>query len=129
MAWGYWSATAVDRGRSPRRNTQCTVMPINTVPQSEPPAPTCYSPCRSSRCSSPSCQGRQIETDLKRFLSWNKKPKKKKNKKKNCISNNENSKMIWWIALLDAKYLGQIVSTLIWFSFATYLHAVVNTFA
>lgn len=57
MAWGYWSATAVDRGRSPRRNTQCTVMPINTVPQSEPPAPTCYSPCRSSRCSSPSCQG------------------------------------------------------------------------
>lgn len=58
MAWGYWSATAVDRGRSPRRNTQCTVMPINTVPQSEPPAPTCYSPCRSSRCSSPSCQGR-----------------------------------------------------------------------
>uniref|UniRef100_A0A182UMQ5 Uncharacterized protein n=1 Tax=Anopheles merus TaxID=30066 RepID=A0A182UMQ5_ANOME len=22
MAWGYWSATAVDRGRSPRRNTQ-----------------------------------------------------------------------------------------------------------
>ncbi|XP_031622767.1 atypical protein kinase C isoform X2 [Contarinia nasturtii] len=56
MAWGYWSATAVDRGRSPRRNTQCTVMPINTVPQSEPPAPTCYSPCRSSRCSSPSCQ-------------------------------------------------------------------------
>ncbi|XP_055318023.1 atypical protein kinase C isoform X7 [Sitodiplosis mosellana] len=56
MAWGYWSATAVDRGRSPRRNTQCTVMPINTVPQSEPPAPSCYSPCRSSRCSSPSCQ-------------------------------------------------------------------------
>lgn len=51
MAWGYWSATAVDRGRSPRRNTQCTV-PINAVPQSEPPALTCYSPCRS-RCSSP----------------------------------------------------------------------------
>lgn len=52
MAWGYWSATAVDRGRSPRRNTQCTAVPINAVPQSEPPAPTCYSPCRS-RCSSP----------------------------------------------------------------------------
>lgn len=52
MAWGYWSATAVDRGRSPRRNTQCQSMPINMVPQSEPPAPTCYSPCRS-RCSSP----------------------------------------------------------------------------
>lgn len=54
MAWGYWSATAVDRGRSPRRNTQCHAMPVNTVPQCEPPAPTCYSPCRS-RCSSP-CQ-------------------------------------------------------------------------
>lgn len=55
MAWGYWSATAVDRGRSPRRNTQqqCTsAVPINEVPQAEPPAPTCYSPCRS-RCSSP----------------------------------------------------------------------------
>ena len=58
MAWGYWSATAVDRGRSPRRNTQCTAVPINEVPQSEPPAPTCYSPCQSrcsSRCHSPSC--------------------------------------------------------------------------
>lgn len=54
MAWGYWSATAIDRGRSPRRNTQCTAVPINAVPQSEPPAPTCYSPCQS-RCSSP-CQ-------------------------------------------------------------------------
>lgn len=54
MAWGYWSATAIDRGRSPRRNTQCSgsVPPINEVPQSEPPIPTCYSPCRS-RCSSP----------------------------------------------------------------------------
>lgn len=52
MAWGYWSATAVDRGRSPRRNTQCAAVPINAVPQSEPPPPTCYSPCRS-RCSSP----------------------------------------------------------------------------
>lgn len=67
MAWGYWSATAVDRGRSPRRNTQCTAMPINTMPQAEPPIPTAgrghyrsetncssgnYSPCRS-RCSSP----------------------------------------------------------------------------
>lgn len=54
MAWGYWSATAVDRGRSPRRNMQCS---INTMPQSEPPPPTCYSPCRSSRCSSPSYHG------------------------------------------------------------------------
>lgn len=53
MAWGYWSATAVDRGRSPRRNTQCQAMPINTVPQSEPPAPQCYSPSCRSRCSSP----------------------------------------------------------------------------
>lgn len=60
MAWGYWSATSVDRGRSPRRNTQCNVMPINTVPQSEPPVPTCYSPCRSSRCSSPSCHATQV---------------------------------------------------------------------
>lgn len=57
MAWGYWSATAVDRGRSPRRNTQCSAMPINTIPQSEPPPPACYSPCRSSRCSSPSYHG------------------------------------------------------------------------
>lgn len=56
MAWGYWSATAVDRGRSPRRNTQCTSMPINAVQQNEPIAPTaCYSPCRNSRCNSPSC--------------------------------------------------------------------------
>lgn len=61
MAWGYWSATSVDRGRSPRRHTHCNVMPINTVPQSEPPAPTCYSPCRSSRCSSPSCHASQVK--------------------------------------------------------------------
>lgn len=27
MAWGYWSATTVDRGRSPRRNTG-----VNSVP-------------------------------------------------------------------------------------------------
>lgn len=77
MAWGYWSATAVDRGRSPRRNTQCTVMPINTVPQSEPPAPTCYSPCRSSRCSSPSCQGRERHMSCAHFN-----PKSKFNNKK-----------------------------------------------
>lgn len=75
MAWGYWSATAVDRGRSPRRNTQQT-MPVNIIPQSEPPAPTpsqqiqqqqqqqqqqvtqqqCYSPTCRSRCTSP-CPG------------------------------------------------------------------------
>ncbi|XP_059622405.1 atypical protein kinase C isoform X1 [Phlebotomus argentipes] len=48
MAWGYWSATAVDRGRSPRRNTQCAA-----VPQSEPPPPQCYSPCGRSPCGSP----------------------------------------------------------------------------
>lgn len=55
MAWGYWSATTVDRGRSPRRNTQCVAMPVNTVPQSEPPPPvaTCYSPTCRSRCTSP----------------------------------------------------------------------------
>lgn len=58
MAWGYWSATSVDRGRSPRRNTQCqgvvsnAAMPIAEV---SPPA-TCYSPtCRSPTCRSP-CQ-------------------------------------------------------------------------
>lgn len=57
MAWGYWSATALDRGRSPRRNTQCVPLPVNTMPSSEPPLPTatCYSPCQNSRCSSPSC--------------------------------------------------------------------------
>lgn len=74
MAWGYWSATAVDRGRSPRRNTQQT-MPVNIIPQSEPPAPSqqqpqqqqqphqavvtqqqCYSPTCRSRCTSP-CPG------------------------------------------------------------------------
>ncbi|GAB0099604.1 translation initiation factor IF-2-like [Sergentomyia squamirostris] len=48
MAWGYWSATAVDRGRSPRRSTQCAA-----VPQSEPPPPQCYSPCGRSPCGSP----------------------------------------------------------------------------
>lgn len=53
MAWGYWSATAVDRGRSPRRNTHTVSVPINALPHCEPPPPTCdYSPCRS-RCSSP----------------------------------------------------------------------------
>lgn len=79
MAWGYWSATTVDRGRSPRRNTQCTPMPVNLVPQEEeqpqpavPAATTssgtctntssapqsttiCYSPTCRSRCGSP-CQ-------------------------------------------------------------------------
>lgn len=81
MAWGYWSATAVDRGRSPRRNTQQT-MPVNIIPQSEPPTPApsyqqqqqqqqmsqqqqqqqavqqqqCYSPTCRSRCTSP-CPG------------------------------------------------------------------------
>ncbi|XP_052869451.1 atypical protein kinase C [Anopheles cruzii] len=43
MAWGYWSATAVDRGRSPRRNTQLPqnhALSLNTCPQSvELPAP------------------------------------------------------------------------------------------
>ncbi|XP_053675919.1 atypical protein kinase C [Anopheles nili] len=36
MAWGYWSATAVDRGRSPRRNTQLPqthALSLNTCPQ------------------------------------------------------------------------------------------------
>ena len=60
MAWGYWSATTVDRGRSPRRNTQCTPLPVNIVPQEEaqpqPAAPVCYSPTCRSRCSSP-CGG------------------------------------------------------------------------
>ncbi|XP_017864931.1 PREDICTED: atypical protein kinase C isoform X3 [Drosophila arizonae] len=35
MAWGYWSATTVDRGRSPRRLTQCTPLPVNLVQQEE----------------------------------------------------------------------------------------------
>lgn len=35
MAWGYWSATTVDRGRSPRRNTQCTPLPVNLMQQEE----------------------------------------------------------------------------------------------
>lgn len=29
MAWGYWSATAIDRGRSPRRNTSMSTAPVN----------------------------------------------------------------------------------------------------
>uniref|UniRef100_A0A1A9WV58 protein kinase C n=1 Tax=Glossina brevipalpis TaxID=37001 RepID=A0A1A9WV58_9MUSC len=40
MAWGYWSATTVDRGRSPRRNTQCTPLPVNLVQQDEEPCVT-----------------------------------------------------------------------------------------
>ncbi|XP_075169179.1 protein kinase C iota type isoform X3 [Haematobia irritans] len=84
MAWGYWSATTVDRGRSPRRNTQTTPMPVNLVQQEEEPCVTtattvaqsvtttnsntcpntpsgtqanlCYSPTCRSRCSSP-CPG------------------------------------------------------------------------
>lgn len=58
MAWGYWSATNIDRrGRSPRRNNNGTAtMPMNPVPQSEPPAPQqCYSPCQRSPCTS-ACQ-------------------------------------------------------------------------
>ncbi|XP_039483364.1 atypical protein kinase C isoform X3 [Drosophila santomea] len=35
MAWGYWSATTVDRGRSPRRLTQCAPLPVNIVQQEE----------------------------------------------------------------------------------------------
>lgn len=64
MAWGYWNATSIDRGRSPRRNTsQCQNIPINTIPQSEPPPPptpsqqTCYSPTCRSPCHSPTCDG------------------------------------------------------------------------
>lgn len=54
MAWGYWSATSVDRGRSPRRATQCQAVPVNSLPQSEPPPPaTCYSPTCRSPCHSP----------------------------------------------------------------------------
>ncbi|XP_037951786.1 atypical protein kinase C isoform X2 [Teleopsis dalmanni] len=74
MAWGYWSATSVDRGRSPRRNTQCTPLPVNLVQQddepcvattqastcpntpSAPQSALCYSPSCRSRCSSP-CPG------------------------------------------------------------------------
>lgn len=40
MAWGYWSATTVDRGRSPRRNTQCTPLPVSLVQQEEEPIVT-----------------------------------------------------------------------------------------
>lgn len=40
MAWGYWSATTVDRGRSPRRATQSTPLPINLVQQEEEPTVT-----------------------------------------------------------------------------------------
>ncbi|XP_017838908.1 atypical protein kinase C isoform X2 [Drosophila busckii] len=35
MAWGYWSATTVDRGRSPRRVMQSTPLPVNLVQQEE----------------------------------------------------------------------------------------------
>lgn len=60
MAWGYWSATAVDRGRSPRKNTQCAQMPIS-CPQADPPPPPvpvcnnspCHSPCQQSPCHTP----------------------------------------------------------------------------
>lgn len=90
MAWGYWSATAVDRGRSPRRNTQCTVMPINTVPQSEPPAPTCYSPCRNSRCSSPSCQGIVEITRIKKNKDYNSSKKSSLKNKNEYFSDKTN---------------------------------------
>ncbi|XP_046809378.1 atypical protein kinase C isoform X4 [Lucilia cuprina] len=40
MAWGYWSATTVDRGRSPRRNTQCTPLPVNLQQPEEEPCVT-----------------------------------------------------------------------------------------
>jgi hypothetical protein len=72
MAWGYWSAAAIDRGRSPRRNTtqqlqqqqqqlsQCTAVSntqqctISSCPQAaEPQSSTvCNSPCQST-CNSP----------------------------------------------------------------------------
>ncbi|XP_046866138.1 atypical protein kinase C isoform X2 [Drosophila willistoni] len=41
MAWGYWSATTVDRGRSPRRLTQCTPLPVNLVQREEEEEPPC----------------------------------------------------------------------------------------
>ena len=60
MAWGYWSATSIDRGRSPRRNTntqQCSGVPVGAMPPSEPPpTPQCYSPCRSPTCGNSPCQ-------------------------------------------------------------------------
>lgn len=34
MAWGYWSATAVDRGRSPRRNTSMST-PVSKYPSQQ----------------------------------------------------------------------------------------------
>lgn len=54
MAWGYWNAAAIDRGRSPRRSSKCMGSTMNSVTQcgDPPPVPTCYSPCRS-HCSSP----------------------------------------------------------------------------
>lgn len=57
MAWGYWSATNIDRGRSPRRNNNVnTSMPMNPVPQSDPPAPQCYSPCQQRSPCTSACQ-------------------------------------------------------------------------
>uniref|UniRef100_A0A182FVS5 Uncharacterized protein n=1 Tax=Anopheles albimanus TaxID=7167 RepID=A0A182FVS5_ANOAL len=37
MAWGYWSATAVDRGRSPRRNTQLPQNQYHAQGYQQPP--------------------------------------------------------------------------------------------
>jgi hypothetical protein len=77
MAWGYWSATAVDRGRSPRRLQQqlqtssqiqcsanatniqqCSIETCNQAVELQPPVTVCNSPCQSicnSPCRSPSC--------------------------------------------------------------------------
>jgi hypothetical protein len=77
MAWGYWSATAVDRGRSPRRLQQqlqtppqtqcsatvanvqqCSIDTCNQAGDPQPSATVCNSPCQSicnSPCRSPSC--------------------------------------------------------------------------
>uniref|UniRef100_A0A336MDU8 CSON014602 protein n=1 Tax=Culicoides sonorensis TaxID=179676 RepID=A0A336MDU8_CULSO len=35
MAWGYWSATAIDRGRSPRRNTSISTTQVAKYPSQQ----------------------------------------------------------------------------------------------
>uniref|UniRef100_A0A182W252 Uncharacterized protein n=1 Tax=Anopheles minimus TaxID=112268 RepID=A0A182W252_9DIPT len=63
MAWGYWSATAVDRGRSPRRNTQLPQVQYHAQGYQQPVQQQQYS-LASSQAQQPSmhCSALSLNT-------------------------------------------------------------------
>ena len=62
MAWGYWSATTVDRGRSPRRNTQCAPLPVSLVQQEEEPCQPTQAQAVSSAAAACSTSNTQVSS-------------------------------------------------------------------